>query len=99
MIDAPTLIAVAMTEEERTTFLKIIHEHNPNMRGAHVADVLDIMAQHDSHVGVVEEYLEQHQVEHPSLLGAAVRAMFFIKGGQSEVRWEDVEELMKRVQL
>ncbi len=52
--DPNLLVQSAMTEDQRSAFLAAVVEQNPNLQGAHVADVLDMMANQDAHLGECE---------------------------------------------
>lgn len=62
---ATRLLAVerAMTLEEREQFLARFVGINPHYDGAHVADILDILNDSDSHLDVTEPLLEAHADE------------------------------------
>jgi hypothetical protein len=93
---AKVLLAVeaAMTEDQRTEFMRRFLSVNPGWRGAEVADVLDNLQESDSDLGWVEPFMQRH----PDLAarpgcGCAIRAL--IHGGGEVSEWE-VRALLNR---
>ena len=97
--DRDLAIDQAMTAAERTTFLAAFTLLNPHWRGAHVADVLQVLGESDSHLEVVEPMYEAHEkeVSNPRLIGPATRAVYLVHGPEG-VTWERVRELIARVE-
>jgi hypothetical protein len=57
-----------MTEAEREKFLGRMTERNLHLRGAAVADILDMLYESDSYLGVVEPFYEANEAlwtDHP----------------------------------
>lgn len=50
-----------MTEEEREEFLARMTWRNPHLRGAHVADILDMLYESDAYLGIVEPFFEDNE--------------------------------------
>jgi hypothetical protein len=56
----PTLVVESMlTDEEEQSFLDNAHIRNPHLRGANVADILDMMHQADAHLEVTEPVMHR----------------------------------------
>ena len=97
MFDPALAIQNAMTAEERTAFLANFTKINPHWRGAHVADVLDELANRDAHLSAIEPMQEAHghEVEAKGLITCAVLAVAYLNDGV--VEWATVKELSDRV--
>ena len=78
--DAVMAVADALTVDEQAEFLRIVAEQWPGLRGAHVADVLDIAADHDMFLDVTEPFYEAHEAELPESMGMpyATRALVIL---------------------
>jgi hypothetical protein len=50
-----------MTEEERQKFLERMTGRNPHLRGAHVADVLDMLYEQDAFLALAEPFYEAYE--------------------------------------
>lgn len=59
----PLLVVESMlTDEEERVFLDNFYALNPNMRGAQVADILDMLESSDSHLDVTEPVMHEFLV-------------------------------------
>jgi hypothetical protein len=84
----------AVTEDERRAFL----DRFPRLRGAYVADVLDILDNHDEYLDVLEPMHEEHGADVPNkrVLTAATLLCAGIHGADA-VTWGRVRELAERI--
>lgn len=88
-----------MSPDERKMFLDRFTEINPHWRGAHVADVLDVLADSDSHLEVVEGFHEEHPVEMADGYGGFCTLAIIYAYGDFNPPWEWVDKLLKKVRL
>lgn len=88
----------AMTEEERQGFLDDLIMLNPHLRGAHVADLLDMLAESDANLDVIEPMYEEHgnEVPEPRLLNYCTQVVLYQSSNRT-APWEKVSELIERV--
>lgn len=89
-----------MTPEERSRFLEEVHEFNPRLRGAKVADVLAMMHDADSCLNLVEPATEK-LADHPNadLIGPAAIAVWVLRHRydlEDEKLLVRVKELLER---
>lgn len=95
MLAACLAVEAAMSPEERRRFLANTVGVNPNLLGAKVADVLDMMLDHDAYLDTIEMMYEGHRedTELPTLIPITVCA---IAGayGKANVTWERVKSLI-----
>jgi hypothetical protein len=56
-------VEAILTQEEKDRFLKNAYTAMPNLQGAPVADVIDILNSHDAHLGFTETTYEEHATE------------------------------------
>jgi hypothetical protein len=64
------LVQNALTRPAQGLALARMIELNPHLRGAHLSDVLDMLDQSDSFLGLSEPYWEQHGAALAAELGA-----------------------------
>lgn len=90
-------VADAMSPEERAMFLDKVVRGNPSLVGAKVADVLDMLVDHDAYLDVVELMYEAHRgdTDRPSLISVAVCAMAGTYG-KVNTTWERVHSLITK---
>ena len=84
-----------MRPKEREMFLDRFVEVHPYFRGANVSDILSILDEHDSDLGVVEPMIQEHPEFDAMLVANATRVVFHVYG---EVSWPHVLDLIERVQ-
>ena len=95
-------VEAILSDEEKDTFLENVFAEYPNLRGAHVADVLDIMYDHDEHLEVTEPQYEEHEEEIiafgiPKLFGlCAYLALYLWPDDDDEARWQHTKDLVAR---
>lgn len=89
----------ALTETETEQFLANFVALNPSWRGAHVADVLEVLDSTDAHLGVIESLYDDHQkdVPEPRLLAIAGYLSIYVDGNPDVVAWERVQGFVERV--
>jgi hypothetical protein len=84
----------ALTSAERTAFLDRFEPH----RGAHVADILDMLDDTDSNLDVIEAYYENHaqDVPEPNLLSTATYLCLYL-GDVHSLTWDKVKAMIERI--
>lgn len=70
-----------LTEEERKLFLAGVIKNNPQLNGAHVADILAIMDDSDFHLELVEPAYDalKDKVKEPDLISPCAIAAFYVQ--------------------
>ena len=98
MFDPALAVQNVMTEKEKISFLANFIKINPHWRGAHVADVLDELANRDAHLAIIEPLAAEHgcEVGKPGLFTAATLAIVYIDN-LAYAEWPRVKELVDRV--
>jgi hypothetical protein len=91
----------AMTLDQRSAFLDRVFEINPHLRGAEVADVLDMFDNADSNLDVVEPFFIHHRDQIPATqstyYSSALRALLWAgEFGPGGPDWESVDQLTRR---
>lgn len=87
----------AMTQAEREVFLETFCRSNPHYRGAHVADVLDVLYDTDSHVEKVDAMYEAHLNDIKECpRGLYSMCVFVAIYCQLGTEWDTIKKLMKR---
>lgn len=94
MTDIYVKVEQLLTEEERALFLARVTKSNPQLSGAHVADILAMMDDSDFHLELVEPAFDalKDQVKEPDLIGPCAIAAFYVQ--RPSVRF--VAELIAR---
>lgn len=85
-----------MSADERKMFLDRFTKANPHLRGAHVADVLSMLHDSDSHLEVTEPFYDGHP--DAGQLGSLCAIAVVYIYGTAEPPDEWIEELLARVQ-
>lgn len=52
-----------LSEQEKSEFLTTFCAINPRYRGAHVADILEVLSEHDAHIGEAEDAYSERASE------------------------------------
>jgi hypothetical protein len=65
--DLSLVVQNALTDIEKREFLDRFCHLNPRWRGAHVADVLCVLFDHEEHLEVIEAVAEEAKDENPCL--------------------------------
>jgi hypothetical protein len=86
-------VEAILTDEEKQTFLNRVHERNPQLRGAAVADVIDIMCDRDAYLEYTEPLYEAHEAEivaygQPRLFSLCCYLAIYIKPQEPSL-WSD----------
>lgn len=95
-------VEAILSQEEKDRFLDRVFASNPQLRGAHVADVLDLFWDADMHLEVTEPQYEEHEDEIvaygiPKLFGlCAYLALYLWPGDDDEARWAHTKLLVAR---
>lgn len=87
-----------LTESEKETFLANIGAAFPNLRGAQVADVIDILCDHDMHLEVTEPLYDEHATEiqeysQPRLFSLCCYVALYVHGPDD--LWEHTSRYMQ----
>lgn len=86
-----------MTPDERKLFIINFCGHNPHYRGAHVADILEILYDTDSHVEKTDAMYEAHKADidqyQQGLYSMCVFVALYLGKG---TEWETISGLMQR---
>jgi hypothetical protein len=94
-----TIDEKALNEQERANFLAFF----PRQRGAHVADILDLLDQHDTFCGPMERVHESLRAEASGPLGELFRPAFYLavflnhEGRAERITPESVKAWMERL--
>jgi hypothetical protein len=84
-----------LTDTERNRFLSVLAERYPNMRGADVADVLDIFADADMYLDISEPMADLHHGEWSMAHTYAVYLAVFL---DDIATWENVSAYAARIE-
>jgi hypothetical protein len=91
-----------LTQDEKDRFLDKVFAAHPNLKGAHVADVIDIMSNHDMHLEYTEAMYEAHE-ERIAAIGApkvatlcCYLALYLYGPRDEEFLWEHTLEFIER---
>lgn len=95
-----------LTPEEKTALLEAFFAVAPHQRGAHVADVLSMLDDHDEHCGEVDELWEsgtEPEVRR-AMTAASLKGLFspcwhvaFYVDGRTKPTWPRVKAFVDRV--
>jgi hypothetical protein len=99
-VDVCLAVQEALSYEERKKFLANTVRDNPRLQGAKVADVLDILCDHNTYLDLVEPMYEAHHhaTNSPQLIGICTRAIAVVYG-TSHTTWGRVALLVAQVDL
>lgn len=89
-------VEAALTMEEKTTFLDRMTARNPGWRGAHVADLLDVMDDSDAHIDIVEPLCEAHPDEWTKTHSYAAQVACVLLYPTRPI-WADVTAIVDRI--
>ena len=95
-------VEAILSPEEKSLFLENVFAEAPRLRGAHVADVLDLMSDYDMHLEVTEPQYEEHAdviVAYgiPRLFSlCCYLALYLWPDDSDERRWNHTQALVTR---
>lgn len=88
----------ALTKDEKRDFLKHFTAVNPHLRGAQVADALDMLRSSDAHCGLIEDLIEVDEEGTEKAPRVAVTALCFIYiHGISRCTRPQIADLFNRI--
>jgi hypothetical protein len=97
MADIALQVEHNMTQEERQLFLDTFCAQNPHYRGAHVADILSVLYDTDSHLDKTDAMYEAHKSDIEKfprgLYSMAVFVAIYCRMGTD---WEIIRDLLPR---
>jgi len=94
-------VEAILTQEERQQFLDKVFASNPQFRGAHVADVLDMFDNYDALLEVTEPLHEAHAAEIdaygiPRLFTLCMYLAVYLDNSDYPQLWDRTKELVAR---
>lgn len=93
--------------DEKSIFLESFFAVAPHQRGAHVADVLSMLDDHDEHCGEIDELWESGDgpILRPEMTRASLAGLFtpcwhvcYYLYGRTKPTWSQVKALVNRVE-